>query len=119
MIELTFYGKVINGKLIFDNKQDFLDEISKIDGDICIHLKQLEKKKSSKQNNYYWSGIINKLGKHLGYTPEEMHKVLKQHFNITSTKHLTQDEFQDYLDRIIRWAAQDLQYPLPDPTRLP
>ena len=117
MIELTFYGKVINGKLIFDNKQAFLDEISKIDGDICIHLKQLEKKKSSKQNNYYWSGIVNKLGKHLGYTPQEMHKVLKEHFNITSTKHLSSDEFKDYIDNIIRWASMEMGIVLPEPTK--
>ena len=54
-------------------------------------------------------------GEELGYTKEEMHEVLKHKFNIESTSKLDMDEFRDYLDRILRWAAVDFQITLPEP----
>ena len=62
--------------------------------------------------------VVKKLAQHLGYTLDEMHKELKREFKIETTKKLSQDEFQDYLDRIIRWASMFHGVALPDPTRL-
>jgi len=45
-----------------------------------------------------------------------MHEVMKSHFKITSTKDLTQEEFTEFLDRIIRWAA-GFGYPVKDPRK--
>ena len=118
MIEVMVYGKVINGKLILENKDNFQNDLYKFNGDVVLTLKELPKKKTNKQNNYYRGVVIKILSQHLGYTLDEMHRELKKEFKIESTKKLSQDEFQDYLDRIIRWASMFHGVPLPDPTRL-
>jgi len=117
--DVMAYGKVINGKLILDNKDDFADDLFKFDGNVVLTLKQLPNKKTSRQNNYYRGVIVKTLSQHLGYTLDEMHNELKKEFKIETTKRLSQDEFQDYLDRIIRWASIFHGVALPDPTRLP
>ena len=50
----------------------------------------------------------------LGYTNQEMHQAIKDHFNINSTKTLTTKEFSQFIERIIRWAAIDLNVIIPD-----
>ena len=119
MTEVMVYGKVINGKLILENKDDFQNDLHKFNGDVVLTLKQLTKKKTNKQNNYYRGVIVKTLSQHLGYTLDEMHQELKKEFKVDTTKRLSQDEFQDYLDRIIRWASIFHGVALPDPTRLP
>ena len=119
MTEVMAYGKVINGKLILDNKDDFVNDLYKFNGDVVLTLKQLPKKKTNKQNNYYRGIVVKTLAQHLGYSEHEMHEVLKFKFDVNSTSKLSQDEFQDYLDKIIRWASMYLGVAIPDPTRLP
>ena len=117
MIDILYYGKVIDGKLVIDGKEDLQDDISKLTGDVSIEIKPLKKHRSPRQNNYYHGVVIKTMAESIGYTPDEMHKAIKLHFGIQTTKYLTQDEFQDYLDRIIRWAAQNFGIHIPDPTR--
>ena len=117
--ELIAYGRVINGKLILENIDDFQNDLYKFNGDVVLTLKQLPKKKTNKQNNYYRGIVVKTLAKHLGYSEHEMHEVLKFKFDVNSTSKLSQDEFQDYLDKIIRWASMYLGVAITDPTRLP
>ena len=118
-VELTAYGSVINGKLNLENKDDFQNDLHKFHGEVVLTLKELPKKKSNKQNNYYRGVIVKLLAQHIGHTENKMHEILKFKFDVKSTSKLSQDEFQDYIDRIMRWSAQFLDYALPDPTRLP
>lgn len=117
MSDILYYGEVIDGKLVIDGREELGNDISKLTGDVSIEIKLLKKHKSPRQNNYYRGVVVKKLAESIGYTPDEMHKAIKLHFGIQSTKYLTQDEFQDYLDRIIRWAAQNFGIHIPDPTR--
>ena len=45
-----------------------------------------------------------------------MHQIVKNKFEIESTKDLEQDEFSDFLDRIIRYFAEQ-GFPVEDPRR--
>ena len=93
------------------------------------------KQRSNNQNRYYWSVIIGTLSDHTGFTPEEMHEVLKHKFlhkdlvvkekskvyfmNIpTSTAKLNTSEMEHYLTQIREWASLDLgcYLPLPNET---
>lgn len=73
------------------------------------------------------------LSDHTGFTPEDMHEILKHKFlerhvvvqeksrdDIIripkSTKILTTEEFKVYLEQIKEWASIDLGVVLPDPT---
>ena len=46
-----------------------------------------------------------------------MHEVLKHKYDIDSTKHLTVEEFGEYIDQLVRWAVTEMGIVLPDPTK--
>ena len=108
-------GTIINGKLTLHDKRSYNEFISQNEGDVSIVINHLPKSRSPQQNNYYWM-IIKSVAKDIGYTHDEMHEVVKVKFKIDSTKNLEQDEFSDFLDRLIRYFAE-LGYPVEDPRR--
>ena len=83
------------------------------DGEYYFELKEVGVR-SGQQNNYYWQ-IINILSEELGYTKQEMHQTIKNHFDIISTKDLERKEFSDFLERLVRWSAIELNIVIPDP----
>ena len=112
---MKFTGTVKKGKLELHDKNSFNEFISQSEGDVWIIVKPMPKTRSPQQNNYYWI-VIKDLAKEIGYTPNEMHEVVKNKFEIESTKNLEQDEFSDFLDRLIRYFAQQ-GFPVEDPRR--
>lgn len=95
--------------------------------EILIHRKK--KHRSVQQNRYYWL-IVTMLSEHTGFTREELHQILKQRFLKTekvhedtgaiyeytrSTTELTTIEYEDYLESVRRFAAEDFQMTLPLP----
>ena len=104
--------------MILKNKDRFVNDLNKFNGEVVLSLKELPKQKTNKQNNYYRGVVVKILAKHIGHSQEEMHEILKFKFDVKSTSKLSQDEFQDYLDRIIRWASMYLGVAIPAPTRL-
>lgn len=63
--------------------------------------------------------VLDIISQELGYDVEEAHDILKlkflKHTGKTSTTGLTTLEFKNYLERIQRWAAQELGCSIPDP----
>ena len=112
---MKFTGTVKRGKLELHDKRSFNEFISQSDGDVSIVVKRLPKSRSPQQNNYYWI-IIKSVANEIGYTHDELHEIVKVKFEITSTKDLEQDEFSDFLDRLIRYLAQQ-GFPVEDPRR--
>ena len=110
---MKFTGIVKDGKLELHDKTGFNRSLSKIEGEVWLEIKSAPKTRSPKQNGYY-RYIIRDLANEFGYTEDEMHKTIKEHFDITSTKDLSVPEFSDFLDRIIVHFAQ-LGYPVQDP----
>ena len=98
--------RVENGKLI-------LPELNIEDGEYYFELKPTGVR-SAKQNSYYWM-IVDLLSEELGYTNQEMHLAIKTQFNIKSTKELEKKEFSDFIERLIRWSAIELNVVVPDP----
>mgnify|MGYP002820416137 FL=1 len=98
--------KVENGELI-------LPDFNVEDGEYYFELKPTGVR-SAQQNNYYWK-IVDLLAEELGYTNREMHITIKNHFNIESTKILEKKEFGDFIERLIRWSAIELNVVIPDP----
>ena len=67
------------------------------------------------QNSYYWGQVIGSPsieGSLLssetfqGYTKQELHEALKEKFEVKSTAGMEQEEFTEYINNIIRWAAE-------------
>tara|TARA_R100000329_G_scaffold65431_3_gene57864 strand:+ start:487 stop:825 length:339 start_codon:yes stop_codon:yes gene_type:complete len=112
---MKFTAKVKNGSLSFHDYGSLKRYLNGVKGEVWVDIKEAPKSRSPKQNGYYRT-ILRDLARELGDTEDEMHEVMKSHFKITSTKDLTQEEFTEFLDRIIRWAA-GFGYPVRDPRK--
>jgi len=110
-----FAGKVKKGKLSLVDEGGFRLKLKEFDGDVTVIIKQRGKIRSPRQNNYYRGILVKILAEDFGYTDYEMHKALKEHFNVKSTKRLDQSEFRDYINKIIYWASSEFGIALPDP----
>ena len=116
MSRLRFPCNIENGKMTLTNREEFDRAISKLQGEYYIELKETGVR-SAQQNNYYWK-IVGILGEELGYTEQEMHSTIKNHFNIDSTKTLSTKEFSVFIERLVRWSAVDMNIVIPDPKNI-
>ena len=110
---MKFAGKIEQGKLTLDDNLGFRDYLRQIEGDVHLEIKPAEKVRSPQQNAYY-RVIIRILAKELGYTEAEMHRTMKEKFEIQSTKELSVPEFTDLIEAIKRWASIDMGIVLPN-----
>ena len=113
MSRLRFPCNIENGKMTLTNRDEFDRAISNLQGEYYIELKEAGVR-SSQQNNYYWN-IVRILADELGYTENEMHSTIKNHFEVESTKTLSTKEFASFIERLVRWSAIELNIVIPDP----
>ena len=121
----VFTGMVDNGGLRFDMKSVVDNYMCTLIGQrVEVIIRKPKTKRSDLQNNYYWGVVIELLSKELGYDKDEMHEILKYKFlqsnamgmpYIKSTTKLSTGEFEEYLSKIKRWAAEFLHIVIPDP----
>ena len=116
MPKLRFPCKIKNGKITLLNRAEFDNAISNLEGNYYIELKETGVR-SAQQNNYYWN-IVRVIADELGYTEQEMHTTIKNHFEIQSTKTLSTKEFGDFIEKLIRWSAIELGIVSPDPNTM-
>ena len=100
----------------------FLGEFD-VNTELEIEIKEIVNR-SQLQNKYYWGQVIggpSKEGSLLsnemfqGYTKQELHEALKEKFDIKSTKGLNQEDFTEYINKIIRWAAEFAEMYIKEP----
>ena len=111
---MKFAGFIKNGKLELYDTKGFKDYLYNLEGNVELDIKLAEKSASPQQNAYY-RVLIRELSKELGYTEDEMHYYIKEHFGIGSTKNLNSEQFKEFIDNIIRWASMDMGIVLPEP----
>ena len=116
---MRFTALIKDGKIRWHDTEGIAEHLDMIEGCECYIDIKASKMRNTAQNNYYWA-ILREFGKQCGYHPEEMHDVCKTHFMIGSTSEFTMEEFSDYIDRVIMYAAEQ-GFPVKDPrsTRLP
>lgn len=104
------------------------------DGAYTVSLRRVSATRTARANAFYWGVIVRRLSEHTGFTPDEMHEVLKAKFLPKelavcdangvivdgfviggSTRKLGTVAFGEYCDAIRRWAAEDLHVDIPDP----
>lgn len=122
----VFTGTVIQGQIKKDTPQRFVDYVQTLEGkQVEIIVRNKKAQRSNNQNNYYFGVVCKLLGDYFGYEPDEMHEALKLKFlqvgacdvpTLKSTTKLNTAEFEEYLERIRRWAAVDygITVPLPN-----
>jgi hypothetical protein len=126
------------GRLHIHNRKAFDAGVMELrDGwEVELSVKRLRATRSLEQNAYYWGVVVQLLSEHTGYTPDEIHDLLKAKFIpkrlavcdgngvITdeivlggSTRQMNKVEFGEYMDAIRQWAAETLDVAIPDPDR--
>ena len=130
-------GKITRKRIAEEIKQFFNGK------EVVVSFERKKIKRSLDQNAYYWGVVIPSIVKgliNLGWNDLTIgneahhygiHEFLKKKFLDNgkiicdihgvaieippSTKILTKSEFMDYLDKIIRWSAEDLKTVIPPP----
>lgn len=119
-----FHGVVSNGQIVVHNQDGFAWLVKKLEGkSIEIVLRKYIQRRTSPQNRYMWGVVYPILCEHFGWDScEEMHDAMKDKFltdrsgpipKVGSTAKLNREDFGDYLDRIILWAATEHQCIIP------
>lgn len=116
-----------NGRLIFDDPVAFARVRGALRGrDVQVLVEPKRKPRSLAENNYYWGVVIPIISEWSGFTPEETHLALKEHFlsefdrqhglmRMKSTADLSTVDFEKYMSNIRMWAADQGQFiPLPN-----
>lgn len=123
----VFSGRIEKGKVLLDNQNRYLVQLSKLEGQrIELVLRKEKSKRSINQNNYYFGVVVEILADYCGYEREEMHEALKEKFlsaipddhglrKIKSTTKLNTIEMEEYLEKIRRWASVELNCYIPNP----
>ena len=116
---MRFTAKIIKNEINWHDVEGLAEYLNLIDGNECYIDIKPSKVRNTAQNNYYWA-ILREFGKQCGYHAEEMHEVCKSHFKLKTTSEFTIEEFSEYIDRVIMYAAEQ-GFPVRDPraTRLP
>ena len=92
--------------------QVVIDTISKLEeGLYDMIIMDKEQARSGEQNKLLWGVIYKGLSDQTGYTEQQLHDILRSHFNLkdengdlVSTSTLTKSEFNDYVEKIIKWS---------------
>lgn len=133
--EYVTTGRVEAGKLAIRNRAALSKALHGMkDGEVLIRIERLSATRSQQQNRWYWGVIVQLLADHTGYTPDEMHELLKakfipKRFAVANGNGEIQDElviggssaklntveFGEFCEAIRQWAAGDLGVVIPDP----
>ena len=123
------FGKILKGKIIFDDKAKFINEIAQFDDDIKIVIEVREAKdiRTNAQNRLWWKWI-EIISDELGYEDkQEIHNILKYklllkeemidgeiHQGLKSTTTLTKEEFSKLTQDVFYWANDTFNINLPN-----
>jgi len=126
-------GRVVNGEPIFweGDRFRYLAFLEKNEGKVFQMLLATHRpKRTTNQNRYLFGVVYKNLSETTGHTPEEMHEYCKVEFNPIrlsiagqekiiggSTTNLDTLQFQEYVGKIQRWAAEFLNCVIPDPNQ--
>lgn len=132
MRKVEAFGSVQNGVLKISYKGQFVDMVRQFpDCRIKLTVEKLYKKRSNEQNAYIHGYLIPEVTKGLidqGYPPEQINNQVTKTFlkskflrheiynevtgeyveTILNTSELTTTQMCEFVDNVIRWAAEDL-----------
>ena len=125
---MKHFGKILKGKIVFDNKAKFIDDVSKMSDGIrvVIEVREAENVRTNNQNRLWWSWM-NIIGTDPRYHQPDIHDILKYKFllkeemidgeihqSLKSTTTLTKKEFQKLTQDVYFWANDTFNINLPN-----
>jgi hypothetical protein len=123
---------VKNGKITFQNREQFdKDLLNKEGKTVYITVREQKNRRSLNLNSYYWAVVVRLVSNDLGYDKEEAHEILKSMFlrtkyqikgiwvdGMKSTTKLSNQEMNDYIEEVKRFASSSLGLYIPDPNEV-
>jgi len=120
------------GKFIPYNQDQLIQAFKKLSGKRAeITVRPETKSRTNEQNRYLWGVVYKYISEEIGYEPEQVHELMKFKFLkieilvkgnpetvIRSTTDLSTEEFNQYVERIVRWAAEFLSVSIPEPNEV-
>jgi hypothetical protein len=127
MKSVRIQGKVKENDFIPDYPKNYQNALRVFNGlDVVITISKPTKERSNPQNNYLWGVPYKLIADYTGNTTEDVHHEMGNMFlsekttspipKIKTTTKLTTTEFSEYVENIIKWAAEflGLYIPLPN-----
>lgn len=123
----VFKGRLNEGKLILEKATAFREYLASL-GPVRVTLtvEKERQKRSNQQNKYLWGVVYKLIAEYTGADAEEIHVAMKFHFgkkrfigNIVapaSTRMMDTIDMTEYIEKIRRWAAEELSINIPDPS---
>lgn len=123
-----FYGKSVNGEIVWGNKKSIFEYLSSVEGkDLAIKIDREKAIRSDNQHRFYWF-YLRIIAIETGHTEDELHqlfkrillpptfiKVLGREMKIpATTRNLNKAEFGEYMDKI----SAETNIPIPDPKKV-
>lgn len=122
-MKLLFYGKIQDGKLELNDKQDFIDTIAKQKDypQVLVKLEDRKKVRSNDFNSYYFGYVLSEIAKNSGdddlddlhgelkkkFLPRQFRKVLGKEVEVERrSRNLPTDEFKEYVDKVKRLGEE-------------
>ncbi len=103
------------GRIRLDNKDRFRPYLQSFEGKrIELVLRERTEARSDQANAYYHGVVVKMISEKTGHDPEETHQKLKEHFKVLTTTTMKTTEFQEYIERCKRFAAEFLELNIPD-----
>ena len=127
MLYMKQFGKIINQKLVLNNKNDFNKNLLHLEGkEVVIKIIERNNKRTNDQNSLLWTWI-SLLSNYTGYTKEEMKEMLQYKFlsrekindkgkievYLKGTSTLSKKEFNDFMNQVSMWSNSTLNIMLP------
>lgn len=125
---IKFFGVVKNGKVCFDNPEQYESHLLTLEEkriELTIQKEQLSR--SNQQSRYLFGVIYQAISDETGYTKEEVHEMMKsillkdhkvvndkRYTVVRSTSSLTTTEMSEFIEGCKRFAATELSLNIPD-----
>lgn len=132
--EVVATAQVQGGKLFINHRRQFDRQIRALPErwTLEVSVRRLRANRSLQANRFYWGVVIAALSAHTGYTPDELHDLMKMKFIPKrlvlndgngevhgefvlggSTRQMTTAEFSTYVEQVRQFAAE-LDCDIPD-----
>ena len=126
MAEVLFRGFVKAGQFRPDDMVAWAGKLGRLEGKrVQCAVKKEKSGRTLSQNRYLWGVVYATLAEWSGHEPEELHHYLCSQFlpiqektfpsgvvmaQAPGTSTLTIEQFSQYVDRVVRWAADQGVY---------
>lgn len=133
--QISIVAQVKNGKAQFsDQDLQYIGHfMKKREGKaIRVIFAPAHKQRSINQSNYYWGVVLKTIEEFTGQDSDDLHEFFKSCYSIEkvvnlagndfvvpqSTAKMNTLQFTEYIEKVRKWAAEELSLSIPDPNQV-